>query len=41
MFPYFEGEYKPKQNNIDFESARQALLKEDYKMVVKRHFERI
>ena len=38
---HFEGEYKLKQNIIDFESAREILMKEDYKMVVKRRFERI
>ena len=31
MLPYYEGEYKAKQNNIDFESAREFLMKEDYK----------
>ena len=41
MLHYYEGENKPKQNNLDFESAREILLKEDYKMVVKRHFEMI
>ena len=41
MFPCYEGKYEPKQNNIDFESARETLMKEDYEMVVKRRFERI
>ena len=41
MLPHFEGKYEPKQNNIDFESAREVLMKEDDKMVLKRHFERI
>ena len=40
MLPYYEGVYEPKQNNIDFESAREILMKEDYKMIVKRRFER-
>ena len=29
MLPYYEGEYIPKQNNIDFEPARDILMKED------------
>ena len=41
MFPCYEGKYEPKQNNIDFESAKEVLMKEDDKMVVKRRFERI
>ena len=41
MLAYYEGIYEPKQNNIDFESAKETLMKEDYKMVVKRRFERI
>ena len=41
MLPHYEGVYKPKNNNIDFESAREILMKEDYKMVVKRRFEKI
>ena len=41
MFPHHEGKYEPKQNNIDFESARELLMKEDDKMVMKRRFERI
>ena len=41
MLPHYEGVYEPKQNNIDFESAKEILMKEDYKMVVKRRFERI
>ena len=41
MLPYYVGKYEPKQNNIDFESAREILMKEDDKMVVKRRFERI
>ena len=31
----------PKKNNIDLESAKEILMKEDYKMVEKRRFERI
>ena len=38
MLPYYEGEYKPKQNNIDFESAREISMKEDHKMFVERPF---
>ena len=41
MLPYYERVYEPKQNNIDFESAREILGKEDDKMVVQRRFERI
>ena len=41
MLPYYEGEFEPKQNIIDFESARDVLMKEDYKMVIRRHMERI
>ena len=41
MLPYYVGKYEPKQNNIDFESAKDNLMKEDDKMVEKRRFERI
>ena len=41
MLPHYEGEYKPKQINIDFESAREILMKENYKMLAKRPFEGI
>ena len=41
MLLYYEGEYKPRQNIIDFESGKEILMKENYKMVVKRGFERI
>ena len=41
MLPYYVGKYEPRQNNIDFESAREILMKENNKMVVKRRFERI
>ena len=41
MLPYFEGNYEPMQNNIDFESAKEILMKADKKMVEKRRFERI
>ena len=41
MLPYYVGKYEHKQNNIGFESAKDILMKEDYKMVVKRRFERI
>ena len=41
MLPYYEREHEPKQNNIDFESVREMLMKEDFKMVVKRQFERV
>ena len=41
MLPFYESVYEPKQNNIDFESAKEVLKKEDDKMIVKRRFERI
>ena len=41
MLPHYEGIHKPKHNNINFESAREILMKEDYKMIKKRRFERI
>ena len=41
ILPQYEGVYEPKQNHINFQSAREILMKEDYKMVVKRRFERI
>ena len=41
MLPYYIGEYEPKENNIDFESAKKVLMKEDKKMVIQRRFERI
>ena len=36
MLPYYEGTFKPKQNNIDFESARRIWRREDDRTVVKR-----
>ena len=39
LLPYYIDEYEPKQNKIDFESAREIFMKEDDKVVVKRHFE--
>ena len=41
MLPHYVSKYEPKQNNIDFESAEEVLMKEDDKMVKKRRFERI
>ena len=41
MLPHYVDKYEPKQNIIDFESAKDILMKEDDKMVVKRRFERI
>ena len=41
MLPYYIGEYKSKQNEIDFESAGEVLMKKDDKMVVKGRFEGI
>ena len=36
MLPYYKGEYEAKQNKIDFESARELLMRKDDEMVVKR-----
>ena len=41
MLPYYKGIYEHKQNNIDFESAKEILMEADKKMVVKRRFEKI
>ena len=41
MLPNYVGNYEPVQNNIDFESAKEILMKEDNKMIVKRRFKRI
>ena len=41
MLPHYVGKYEPKQNIINFESAKEILMKEDYKMIEKRRFERI
>ena len=41
MLLYYEGKYKPEQNKIHFEFAREILMKEDSKVVVKRRFQRI
>ena len=41
MLHYYISEYEPKQIIFDFETAREILMKEDDKMVVKRRFERI
>ena len=40
MLPHYVGKYEHEQNNINFDSAKDILMKED-KMVVKRRFERI
>ena len=39
--PHYKGVYEPRHINIDFESAKEILMKEDNKMIVKRRFERI
>ena len=39
--PHYEGKYEPKQNNFDFASAKEMLMKKDDKMFVGRRFERI
>ena len=41
MLSHYEGVYEPRQNIIQFESAREILMKHDYKVVVNRRFERI
>ena len=42
MLPFYIGEYAPKQNIIDFESAREILMIEHYrKVVMKRRCEKI
>ena len=41
MLPHYVGKYEPKQNIIDFDSAKEILMKEDYKMIKQRRFERI
>ena len=41
MLPHYEGEYNTKQNNIDFGTAREILMKTDFEMVVNRSLERI
>ena len=41
MLPHYVSKNEPKQNNIDFQSGNDILMKEDDKMVVKRRFERI
>ena len=41
MLPYYVGKYEHKQNNIDFKTAKNVLMGEDNKMIVKRRFERI
>ena len=41
MLPHYKGVYEPKQNNIDFETAKNILMEEDNKMIKQRRFERI
>ena len=41
MLPHYVGKYEHIQNINDFESAKIVLMKEDYKMIVKRRFESI
>ena len=36
MLPHYEAEYEPNQSIIDFEIAREILMTEVYKMVVRR-----
>ena len=41
MLPHYVGKYEPRHTNIDYESAKEILKKEDYKMIKQRTFERI
>ena len=41
MLPYYEGVYELTQNIIEFVSAEEILMKEDYKMVAQRRLERV
>ena len=41
MLPCYEGKYKPKQKNFDFESAKKILMEADKKMIKQRRCERI
>ena len=41
MLPWYVGEYCPRQNIIDFESARELLMETDKRMVENRRFETI
>ena len=41
MLPHYVGKFEPKPNNIDFDSAKEILMKANDEMVVKRRFERI
>ena len=41
MLPCYKGIYETRHINIDFESAKKFLMKEYYKMVEKRRFERL
>ena len=36
---HYEGKYEPRQNNVDFESAREIVINEGYKMFVKTRIE--
>ena len=40
MIPHYESKSEPRQNIIDFESAKEILMKGDDKTVVKTRFER-
>ena len=41
MLHYYDGKYETRQNNIEFESAKEVLTIEDYKIVVQRRLERV
>ena len=41
MLPCYVGKYEPRHTNIDNESAKEILMKEDYKMIKQRRFERL
>ena len=39
ILPHYIGEYERRQNNIDFESAKEISTEADKKMIVKKRFE--
>ena len=40
MLPLYEGEYVPKQNSIDFQSAEEILMTVENPMIENRRFEK-
>ena len=41
MLPHYEGKHEYRQNNFDFESAKEVLMSSEKPMIEKRRFERI